>query len=343
MQTEQIDAAEKALAKEFSDYLASVSREVIAPIAANITLHQADVEKLLTKVADARSGVEAEFCRQRGYLDSVREKIAGMINESELKIARLHSSSQALMDNSRQRIVSELTTVSEQAGQTARKMKEENEKTLGAIDDHHQSLSRVTEENREAMTKIIEEAKVALNRTFEAHRASLNEAASELLRRFDAIAADVKQTTERLGSVHEETRTRLFTEFSSFQQSVWAQIEVIHDTLRSDVSSQIDKKAEDVIKQVGTGITGHYMEQFSALVTEMRSGIGRINESSRCQGELINSSIFSAVRDLTASIIESQAEVVGQLQRELSSVRKLMGVMIVVVTAIVAAGLFVRF
>ena len=64
MQTEPADAAEKALAKEFSEYLASVSREIVAPIADNVTRHQADVEKMLTKVADARSGVESEFGRK---------------------------------------------------------------------------------------------------------------------------------------------------------------------------------------------------------------------------------------------------------------------------------------
>jgi archaellum component FlaC len=343
MQIEQIDAAEKALAKEFSDYLASVSREVIAPISANIARHQADVEQMLTKVAEARSGVESEFGRQRDYLNTVREQIDAIIKESELKIARLHSSSQALLDNSRQRIVSELTAVADQAGQTARKMGEENERTSGAIGDHHQALRRLTEENREATTRILENASVVLNRTFEAHRASLDGSASELLRRFDAIAQDVKQTTERLWSVHDETKTRLFADFSSFTESVRSQIEAIHDTLRRDISAQIDRKSEDVIKQVGAGITGHYLEQFSGLTTEIRNGLGRISESSRGQGEQINGAITKAVGDISKSIVESQAGAVGQLQRELASVKKLMGVIVVVVAALVSAGLFVRF
>jgi hypothetical protein len=343
MQSEQVDAAEKALAKEFSEYLASVSREVVAPISANITRHQADVEKMLTKVADARSSVESEFGRQRDYLNTVREQIDAIIKESELKIARLHSSSQALLDSSRQRIVSELTAVADQAGQTARKMGEENERTSGAIDDHHKALRRLTDENRDATANILEGAKVALNQTFEAHRTRLNEEAGELLRRFDAIALDVKQTTERLWSVHDETRTRLFADFSSFMDSVRSQIETIHETLRSDISNQIDRKSADVVNQVGAGITGQYSEQFAALTTEIRGALGRINESSRTQGELINGAIVKAVADITNSTVESQAGAVGQLQRELANVKKLMGVIVVVVAAIVSAGLFLRF
>lgn len=343
MQTEQVDAAEKALAKEFSDYLASVSREVIAPISANITRHQADVEKMLTKVADARSGVESEFGRQRDYLNAVREQIDAIIKESELKIARFHSSSQALLDSSRQRIASELTVVADQAGQTARKMGEENGRTASAIDYHHQALRRLTDENRDATAKILESTRVALNQTFEAHRTRINEEAAELLRRFEAIALDVKQTTERLWSVHDETRARLFADFSSFTESVRSQTEAIHEALRRDISSQIDEKSADVVKQVGTGITGQYSEQFAALTTEIRGTFGRVNESSRTQGELINGAIAKAVADITKSTGESQAGAVAQLQRELANVKKLMGVVVVVVAAIVSAGLFLRF
>jgi len=260
-----------------------------------------------------------------------------------LKITRLHSSSQALLDNSRQRIVSELAAIAEQAGQTARKMGEENERTSGAIGDHHQALRRLTEENREATTRILENASVVLNRTFEAHRASLDGSACELLRCFDAIAQDVKQTTERLWSVHDETRTRLFADFSSFTESVRSQIEAIHDTLRRDISAQIDRKSEDVIKQVGAGITGQYSEQFSGLTTEIRGGLGSIVEASRGQSEQINGAIAKAVSDITKSIVESQTEAVGQLQRELANANKLMGVIVVVVAALVSVGLFVRF
>lgn len=343
MQTEQVDAAEKALAKEFSEYLASVSREVIAPISTNITRHQADVEKMLTKVADARSGVESEFGRQRDYLNTVREQIDGIIKESELKIARLHSSSQALLDNSRQRIVSELTAVSDQAGQSVRKMADENGRTSSAIDDHHQALRRLTDENREATVRILEDAKVSLNQTFEAHRTRLNEEASELLRRFDAIALNVKQTTDRLWSVHDETRTRLFSDFSSFMESVRSQINAVHDTLRRDISTQIDRKSADVVKEVGAGITGQYSEQFAALTTEIHGGLGRITESSRGQGEQINGAIVKAVGDITKSMVESQAAAVKQLQSELAIVKKLLGVILVAVAAVVTAGLLFRF
>ena len=343
MQTEQIDAAEKALAKEFSDYLASVSREVIAPISANITRHQADVEKMLAKVAEARSGVESEFGRQREYLDSVREQIAGMIKESELKIARLHSSSQSLLENSRQRIVAELAAVSEQAGSTARQIGEENKKTSVAIDDHHQALRRLTEEHREATTRIFDDAKVALDRTFETHRTNLNAAASELLQRFEAIAEDVKQTTGDLGKVHEETRVRLFKEFSAFKESVRTQIESCHDSLRRDISSQIDEKSENVIKQVASGITGHYSEQFSSLEAEIRNGMEKLDNSSKGQGERLNAAIISAFADAARLVTESQAASVAQMQRELSVVKKLMIGMIVMVAAIVATGFTLRF
>ncbi len=342
MQTEQIDAAEKALAKEFSDYLASVSREVIAPSSANIPRHQADVEKKLAKVAEARSGVESEFGRQREYLDSVREQIDGIIKESELKIARLHSSSQSLLENARQRIVAELATISEQAGNTARQIGEENKKTSVAIGDHHQALRRLTEEHREAVTQIFDEAKVALSHTFESHRTNLNAAASELLRRFEVIAEDVKQTTGKLGTVHEETRVRLFTEFSEFKESIRAQIESCHDALRRDVSGQIDGKSEDVIKQVGSGITGHYSAQFSSLETEIRNGMGKLGDSSKGQGERLNAAIISAFADAARLVTECQAASVTQIQKELSLVKKLMIGMIVVVAVIVAAGFTFR-
>ena len=343
MQTEQVDAAEKALAKEFSDYLATVSREVVAPISANITRHQADVEKMLTKVADARSGVEAEFGRQRDYLNTVRDQIDAIVKASELKIARLHSSSQALLDSSRQRIFSELTAVADQAGQMARKMGEENERTSATIDDHHQALRRLTDENHNTTAKILEGARVALNQTFEAHRTRINEEAAELLRRFDAIALDVKQSTECLWSVHDETRARLFADFSSFMESVRSQIEAIHETLRREISIQIDRKSTDVANQVGAGITGQYSEQFSALTTDVCGALERVNESSRTQGELINGAIAKAVADISKSTVENQAGAVAQLQRELANVKKWMGVVVVVVAAIVSAGIFFRF
>ena len=265
MQTEQIDSAEKALANEFSDYLASVSREVVAPITANIARHQADVEKMLAKVADACAGVESEFGRQREYLDSVRKNIDEIVKESELKIARLHSSSQSLLENSRQRIVAELIAVSDQAGNTVRQIGDENKNTSVAIDVHHQALRRLTEEHREATARIFNEANAALSRTFESHRTNLNGAASELLQRFESIAKDVEHTTGELGAVHEETRVRLFTQFSAFQDSVRVHIDSCHDALRRDISSQIEGKSEDVIKLVGSGISSHYSAQFSSL------------------------------------------------------------------------------
>ena len=345
MQTEPADAAEKALAKEFSEYLASVSREIVAPIADNVTRHQADVEKMLAKVADARSGVESEFGRQRDYLNTVREQINGIIKESESKIERLHASSQALLDNSRQRIVAELTAVANQAGQTAQKMEEENERTSDAIDEHHQALRRLTDGNREATAKILEGAKLALNQTFEAHRTRLNEDASELLRGFDAIALDVKQTTERLWSAHDETRVRLLSDLSSFMASVRAQIETIHDTLRRDISTQIDRESEAIAKKIGSGITGQYSEQFSALTKAIQDGIGRSNASIRSQGEQINGLIVKAVAEISKSIVASQADAVQRLQRELASVKTLMDITvgIVVVATIVVVGLLLRF
>lgn len=58
---------------------------------------------------------------------------------------------------------------------------------------------------------------------------------------------------------------------------------------------------------------------------------------------LINGAIAKAVADITKSTGESQAGAVEQLQRELAKVKKLMGVVVVVVAALVSAGLFLRF
>lgn len=343
MQIEQIDAAEKALAKEFSDYLASVSREVIDPISANITRHQADIEKMLTKVADARSGVESEFGRQRDYLNTVRDQIDSIIKKSELKIAQLNSSSQSLLDKSSQQIISELTSVAGQVGQTLRIMEEENKRTSNAISVHHAALLRITNENFDTTAKIIEDAKVSLNQTFEEHRTSLNTEAAELLRCFDAIAMDVKQTTERLWSVHDETRTRLFKDFSSFMETIRSQIDAIHEALRHEISSQVDRKSAEIVKQIGTGITDQYAGQFAALRNEIRSALGYVNEASRTQGELINSSIAKAIADIAKSTEDSQACAVMQLQKEFSNVKKVIGAVAVVVTAIFSVWIFLRF
>jgi hypothetical protein len=210
MQTEQVDAAEKALAKEFSEYLASVSREVIAPISANIERHQADIEGMLKMVADARSGVEGEFSNYQEILNSVRDQIEAIVKESE---------------------------------------------------------------------------------------------------------------------------------FSLFRESVHSQIEAIHNELRQDISTQIDNKSANVVNLVGAGITDQYSAQFEALKKEIQDG----HKLSLAQGKLINQEIGKAVADIAKFTVESQAGAVGQLQRELANVKKLMGVIVLVVATIVSVGLFLRF
>lgn len=137
--TEHVDSAERALAKEFSDYLASVSREIIDPISANVTKHQSDIEKLYSKVADARIEVQSEFQELRG------------------------------------------------------------------------------------------------------------------------IAENLKKMAESLIAVHDETRNRLFKEFSELSEVNKRQIEVLHQSLQGDVASRFDQKSKEVIDQISA--------RFSARLT----------------------------------------------------------------------------
>jgi hypothetical protein len=342
MQTEQVDGAERALAKEFSEYLANVSREIVDPISANITRHQADVEKMLSKVADARSQVESDFERQRQFMDSARDQVDQIVKGSEAKLGRLHSSHQSLLETSRQRIVAELKAVSDDASSTAGLISTENERTRSAIATHHQALRKLADENRDATARIVADAKGALDATFVAHRKSLDNAANGLLLAFGNIAEDVKLATGKLASVHEETRIRLFREFSEYREAAGAQIDTCRESLSKEFSERIDRKSREAIETIGNGISVRYGEQFSSLGTTVRDGFETAGRSEEAQGGRLEATVTKAIADALRTLAEGQAETVGKLQKEISVVKNLLIFLIIVVTGAAAFQLAFR-
>lgn len=342
MQTEQLDGAEKALAKEFSDYLAHVSREIVDPISANVARHQADLDKMLSKVADARSQVESDFGLQRQFMDSARDQMDKIVKDSEAKLGRLHSSHQALLDTSRQRIFAELKAVSDDAASTACLIGTENESTRRSIAEHHQAMRKLADENRDSTARIVSDAKRKLDATFVAHRKSLDEAASALLLTFGKIAEDVKGVTGKLAAVHDETRVRLFREFSEYKEAAKAQIDSCRESLSKEISERIDRKAREAIEAIGNGISDRYGEQFASLGSTVRHGF----EASGCLEETrvgrLEASIAKAVSDAVQTLAEGHADTVVKLQKEISTVRNLLIFLVVTVAGAAAFGLAIR-
>jgi gas vesicle protein len=343
MNTEQMDGAEKALAKEFSDYLANVSREIVEPISANVGRHQSDLEKMLSKVADARSQVESEFGRQRQFMDAAREQVDLIIKESEAKLGRLHSAHQSLLDSTRQRIVADLKAVSDDAGATVALISTENKSTRDAVAAHHQSMRKLADENRNATARIIDDAKGALDQTFAAHQKEMEHAASSLLLGFGKIAEDVKVATGSFAAVHEETRVRLFTEFSAYRDAAGAQIDAARESLSLEISERIDFKSQEAINTVGNGIAKRYEEQFASLEDTIDERFDAAGHSEEELGDRLEAAVSKSVADATRILAEGHAETVGRLQRDISTVRNLLICLIVVTGGAVAFGLAFRF
>ncbi len=342
MQTAQMDGAEKALAKEFSDYLANVSREIVDPISANVARHQADLDKMLSKVADARSQVESDFGRQRKFMDSARDQMDQIVKESEAKLGRLHSSHQSLLETSRQRIVAELKAVSDDSGSTVRLLGEENESTRNAISAHHQALRNLTNENRDGTARIVADAKETLDAVFSAHRKSLDEAANGLLLAFGAIADEVKFVTGSLAEVHEKTRAKLFLEFSEYRGAASAQIEACRSSLSKEISERIDGKAKEAIETIGNGISDRYGQQFASLGSAVRDEFEAAGRSGDTRGDRLEASIVESVADAVRTLAEGHAVTVVKLQKEISTVRNLLIILVVTVAGAAAFVLAMR-
>lgn len=320
MQTAQMDGAEKALAKEFSDYLVNVSREIVDPISANVARHQADLDKMLSKVGDARSQVESDFGRQRQFMDSARDQIDQIVKESEAKLGMLHSSHQSLLETSWQRIVAELKAVSDDAGSTVRLLGEENENTRNSVSLHHQALRNLTNENTDSTARIVADAKEALDTTFAAHREGLDEAASALLLTFEEIAEDVKGVTSKLAAVHDETRLRLFREFSEYREAANAQTDATRESVSKEISERIDRKAKEAIEVIGNGISDRYGQQFASLGSAVRNEFEAAGRSEDSRGDRLEASVAKTVRTLA----EGHAVDVVKLRAEISTVRYLL-------------------
>ena len=342
MQTAQMDGAEKALAKEFSDYLANVSREIVDPISANVTRHQADLDKMLSKVADARSQVESDFGRQRQFMDSARDQVDQIVKDSEAKLARFQSLHQSLLETSRQRIVSELKSVSEDAGSTVRLLGVENESTRNAVSAHHQALRNLTNENKEGTARIVADAQGRLDTVFAAHRKSLDEAASALLLTFGKIAEDVKGVTGKLAAVHDETRLRLFREFSDYREAAKIQIDASRGSLSKEISERIDRKAKEAIETIGNGISDRYGEQFASLGSAVRDEFEAAGRSEDTRGDRLEASVIKSVADAVRTLAEDHAETVAKLQKEISTVRNLLIFLVVTVAGAAAFALAIR-
>ncbi len=344
MQIEQMDGAEKALAKEFSDYLANVSREIVDPISANVARHQADLNMMLSKVADARSQVESDFGHQRQFMDSARVQIDQIVKESEAKLSGLYSSHQSLLETSRQSIVAELKAVSDDAGSTVRLLGAENESTRNAISSHHQALRNLTNENRDSTALIVADAKEALDATFAAHRKGLDEDASALLLTFGKIAEDVKGVTGKLAAVHDETRLRLFREFSEYREAAKAQVDASSGSLSKEISERIDRKAKEAIEAIGNGISDRYEQQFVSLESAVCDKFEAAGRSEDLRGDKLEASVAKAVTDAVRTLAEGHAVSVVKLQKKISTVRNLLIFLLVTLagTAVFALTVHLR-
>ena len=344
MQTAQMDGAEKALAKEFADYLANVSREIVDPISANVAKHQADLDKMLSKVADARSQVESDFGRQRQFMDSARDQMDQIVKESQANLGRLHASQQSLLEISRQRVVAEMKAVSDDAGATVRLLGVENESTRNAVSSHHQALRKLTNENRDDTARIVADATGALDATFAAHRKGLDEAASALLLTFGKIAEGVKGVTGQLAAVHDETRLRLFREFSEHREAANAQIDASRESLSKEISDRIDRKAKETIDAIGNGISDRYGQQFASLGSAVRDEFELAGRSEDSRGDRIEATVAKAVAAAVRTLAEGHAQDVVKLQKDISTVRNLLIFLLVTVagTAAVALAIHLR-
>ncbi len=343
MQTEQMDGAEKALAKEFSDYLASVSREIVNPIEANVVRHQADVERMLSKIADARAQVEADFGKQRKFLDLAREQVEQIVKESEAKLERMHSSRQLLLDTSQQHILAELKAVSDDAGTTAQLIAVLNEDTRRAIAEHHESLQKLVNENKDGTAQIVAEAKGTLDATFTAHRKSLDEATYRLLFELGTIADDLKLSMGSLVAEHEETRLQLLEDFSKYRTAAEKQIAACQESLSKEISEQIDRRARDAIETIGNGITDRYKEQFAALKSAVAERFEATGHEQVKQTIRIEATITKAVFDTAGSLAEGHAKLIRKLQKEISTLRNMAICLIVGVAGLAAFELANRF
>ena len=338
---DHLDSAEKALAKEFSDYLASVSREIINPISENISRHQSDVEKMLSKVADARSEVESEFERQRQYLASVRQKIEEIVKESELKLAKLHSLHQSLLESARQKIVAEVKVVSDDISGTVQRIREENQKTRQAITEHHDFLQHLLEKNRTSTAQIITDGKDALVRTFKAHEEILDQASIRLVREFRDIAEDLKLTTGNLMVVHDETRNRLFTEFSEYRELNRKQVDALYQSLRGEIASRIDQKSKDVVDGISAEIVARFVKEVASLHATVSAGFEKTDTTAKQQSDRLDSTVSKLVADVRQGLADSNAVSSIQTQRAFSTIKHLLiGLMLLVAGATVLVLIF---
>ena len=256
----------------------------------------------------------------------------------------MHSSHQSLLETSRQCIVAELKAVSDDAGSTARLLGAENESTRNAISSHHQALRNLTNENRDSTALIVAKAKEALDATFAVHREGLDEAASALLLTFGKIAEDVKGVTGKLAAVHDETRLRLFREFSEYREAAKAQIDASRRSLSNELSERIDRKAKEAIEAIGNGISDRYGQQFASLGSAVREefeAAGRLEDS---RGDSLQATVVKAAVDATRTLAEGHAVGIVKLQKEISTVRNLMIFLLVIVagTAVFALAIHLQ-
>lgn len=100
------DPAEAALAKEFAEYLGSVSKEIVDPIKRNVERHQQEVDKLIASVTESRQRLEATLASHEGRMSSTSTDVVKSLQSLSTAMKTTVESISAGHEATRQRLIS---------------------------------------------------------------------------------------------------------------------------------------------------------------------------------------------------------------------------------------------